>query len=227
MANEPRTAGRKSRVLVVDDHPIVREGLTVLINQEPNMEVCGGAESAPEALQKMDETDPDAVIVDLSLKEGSGLELIKDIKSRSPDTPMLVLSMREETVFAERALRAGARGYVMKEAASANLITALRKVLDGGIYLSDRMAQSLLMKVAGASAPGVPADVECLTDREIDIFRMLGSGMTTREIAAKLHRSAKTIESHRENMKRKLNCRNASELLHHAVRWVESEGTHK
>ena len=219
-----QATGRKAEILIVDDHPIVREGLTLLINHEPGMEVCGGAESAAQARAQLDQFRPDAAIVDLSLKEGNGLELIKDIKVRYPELPVLVLSMRDESVFAERALRAGARGYVMKEAASANLITALKKILAGEIYLSESMSQSLLMKIAGASPADAGSEVECLTDRELEIFRMLGSGMTTRHIADRLHRSVKTVESHRENIKRKLSCRNAAELVQHAVRWVESEG---
>ncbi len=220
--NSAKAAVRPARIFIVDDHPIVRDGLTLLINHEPNMEVCGSADSVCGATRQLAKLAPDAIIVDLSLKEGSGMELLKDIKVRYPDMPALVLSLRDESVFAERSLRAGARGYIMKESSSANLIAALRTVLDGEIYLSENMSRALLLKLTGAKPSGVTSDIESLTDRELEILRMLGCGQTTRHIAEKLHRSIKTIESHRENIKRKLGCNNASELIQHAVRWVES-----
>jgi DNA-binding NarL/FixJ family response regulator len=222
MNRNPRTAsetGNPARVFIVDDHPVIYEGLARLIGNEPDMTVCGGAEGASAARAKLGESRPDAVVVDLALKEGTGLELIKDLHARYPDLPVLVLSMRDESVFAERALRAGARGYVMKEAAGVSLIGALKTVLKGNIYLSDSLSRRLLTRLSKTAQ--CRNEIECLTDRELEVFGLLGHGLTTRQIAEKLGRSVKTVESHRENIKRKLGCRNAAELVQRAVRWVQ------
>lgn len=212
-------AGRV-RILLVDDHPVVRQGLTQLLAQEGDMIVCGEAETAAEAMKAVEATRPRLAVVDISLKEGTGLDLVKDLRARHPDVAVLVFSMHDESVYAERALRAGARGYVMKIRPPAVLVGALKEVLSGGIHLSPEMSQSLLLRLANnSSAPG-RSRIESLSNREVDVLRMLGDGLTTRQIAQKLHRSPKTIDSHRENIKRKLNCRNVAELLREAVRWA-------
>jgi len=217
----PSGTENPARIFIVDDHPIIHEGLNSLIGKEPDMTVCGGADSVSEARTRLCESRADTAVVDLTLREGSGLELIKDIHARYPNLPILVLSMRDELMFAERALQAGARGYVMKESAGASLIGAIKTVLKGEIYLSDNMSRRLLARVAGGNAAGRSLETDRLTDRELEVFRLLGNGLATREIAEKLHRSIKTIQSHRENIKHKLGCRNAAELVQRAVRWVE------
>lgn len=210
------------RVLLVDDHPIVRQGVKMMITQEPDMVVCGEAESAGEALAVMVENAPRVAVVDLTLKDSSGLELIKDAKIRCPEVAVLVLSMRDEAFYAHRALRAGARGYITKEEGSDRIIEGIRAVVDGRVYLSDKLAA----KMIGTYVVGMPdtdAPLEhTLSDRELEVFELIGSGLTTRDIAGKLHRSVKTIESHREHIKDKLGLQNANELLQRAVRWVES-----
>jgi len=215
-----RQAGQAARVLVVDDHPVVRQGLRLLIDHEPDLEVCAEAETAADALQAVAAHGPDVAIVDLSLKGASGLGLIKDLRVRHADLPVLVLSMSDEGVYAERALRAGARGYLMKEAATDEVLTALRRVLDGGVYLSDAMASRLLAQFVR----GVPSDggsaVDRLSDRELEVFGLIGHGLGTSEIARRLHLSPKTIETYRAHIKRKLNLADATELLQHAICYV-------
>ncbi|HNS19504.1 MAG TPA: response regulator transcription factor [Sedimentisphaerales bacterium] len=206
----------------MDDHPIVRQGLAQLINQESDLLVCGQAEDAYEAMQTIRESDPDMVIVDISLKETSGVELIKDLKIQYPDLPVLTLSMHDETVYGERALRAGARGYIMKQEATEKVVTAIRRVLAGEVYVSNGMAAKMVSKlVGGPGKTGSP--VECLSDRELEVFRMLGEGYNTREMADKLHLSVKTIETYRAHIKDKLGLQDASELLRSAIRWVNTE----
>jgi DNA-binding NarL/FixJ family response regulator len=215
-------SGETIRVLLVDDHPIVRQGVKMMITQEPDMVVCGEAESADEALAAMLQSTPEVAVVDLALKESSGLELIKDAKARYPKMAMLVLSMRDEAFYAHRALRAGARGYITKEEGPGRIIEGIRTVVAGRVYLSENLAS----KMIGAYIVGMPeagATLEhTLSDRELEVFELIGSGLTTRDIASKLHRSVKTIESHREHIKGKLGLQNANELLTRAVQWVES-----
>jgi DNA-binding NarL/FixJ family response regulator len=212
-----------TRILLVDDHPIVRQGLKELVEQEPDMSVCGQAENVSQALQAVDQSRPHIAIVDISLQDSSGIELIKDLKARDADLPVLVLSMHDETLYAERALRAGARGYVMKEEATERLMTAIRKVLGGDIYLSDKMGARLLSKfvAGGPQAGGSP--IERLSDRELQVFELIGQGLGTRQIAQSLHLSVKTIESHREHIKDKLRLASSTELLRHAMQWVQFE----
>ncbi len=215
---------QKARVLVVDDHPVVRQGLRLLIDHESDLEVCAEAETVADALEAITKHKPDVAVVDLSLRGTSGLELIKDIRVRHADLPVLVLSMSDESVYAERVLRAGASGYLMKEAATDEVLTALRRVLDGGIYLSDAMASRLLAQLVR----GVPADggspVDRLSDRELEVFGLIGRGLGTGEIARRLHLSPKTIETYRAHIKQKLNLADATELLQHAIYYVrESE----
>lgn len=214
-------AGGPARVLVVDDHPVVRQGLALLINHEPDLVVCGEAATAAEALKAVADTRPDVAIVDLSLKGTSGLDLIKDIKVRHPGLPVLVLSMSDENVYAERALRAGARGYMMKEEATEKVLTALRRVLGGAVYLSDAMASRLLSQFVAGDAAGGGSPVDRLSDRELEVFRLIGQGLGTGEIAHRLHLSPKTIETHRAHIKAKLGLDSATDLLRQAIRFVE------
>jgi DNA-binding NarL/FixJ family response regulator len=213
----------KRTILIVDDHPIVRQGLAQLINQENDLLVCAQAEDAHQAMQAIRESGPDMVIVDISLKETSGVELIKDLKIQYPDLPVLTLSMHDETVYGERALRAGARGYIMKQEATEKVVTAIRRVLAGEVYVSDGMAAKMVSKLVGGPGRKTGSPVECLSDRELEVFRMLGEGYNTREMADKLHLSVKTIETYRAHIKDKLALQDASELLRSAIQWVNTE----
>lgn len=213
----------RHKVLVVDDHPIVRQGLTQLLGQESDIAVCGGAADAPGALDAIEKLQPDIALVDISLRDTNGIELIKDIKIRFPRLPVLVLSMHQESFYAERVLRAGARGYVTKEEATEKVVQAIRQVLSGQVYLSDRMASKMLSKLV-EGRPGTDGmSIERLSDRELEVFEFIGHGLTTRQISQRLNRSIKTVESHRANIKRKLKLQNATELLQYAVQWVQSE----
>lgn len=214
--------GKKARIFLVDDHPVVRSGLADLINQESDLAVCGEGTSAEEALQRIGETSPDLVVVDLSLEGTSGLELVKSLKVRYPGLPSLVLSMHEETVYAERAIRAGALGYVMKNAPLGDLQAAIRSALDGNIHLSPKMTAQILQKVAKGSAPGKESPMTRLSDRELEVFELIGRGLGTAEIARKLHLSVKTVETYRANIKEKLALKDAAQLVQHAVQWVQS-----
>jgi DNA-binding NarL/FixJ family response regulator len=206
----------KSRVLLIDDHPIVRERLAELINQEDDLMVCGEAEDAFSAMEAIDKTVPDICLVDISLKDSYGIELVKDIKAQHAQVKTLVLSMHDESLYAERALRAGARGYMTKQEASKKVIGAIRQVLGGGIYVSDKMAGVLLGRVAGEPrSDGSPIDR--LSDRELEIFQLLGEGLAVREIAKRLHVSVKTVEAHRTHIKEKLNIKTSPELLRYAI----------
>jgi DNA-binding NarL/FixJ family response regulator len=216
-------ASRTTRVLLVDDHPIVRRGLAELIDQEPGFSVCGEAQNAQEALDSVAALQPDLAVVDVSLQGTSGIELIKDVKIRYPDMLVLVLSMHDETLYAERVLRAGARGYVMKEEATEKLMTAIRKVLSGQIYLSEKMAARALSKFIHGARDTNGSPLECLSDRELQVFELIGRGRGTRQIAETLHLSVKTIESHREHIKSKLNLTRSTELMQHAIQWVQGE----
>lgn len=231
MATKPKNAraarkpGQKARVLVVDDHPVVRQGIRLLVDHETDLEVCAEAETAVDALRAIAEHHPDVAVVDLSLKGASGLELIKDIRVRHPRLPVLVLSMSDENVYAERVLRAGARGYLMKEVATDEVLTALRSILDGGTYLSKAMASRLLGRLAQGAAAAGESPVDRLSDRELEVFGLIGRGLATGEIANRLHLSPKTIETYRAHIKEKLGLGSATELLQHAIRYVqEREG---
>jgi DNA-binding NarL/FixJ family response regulator len=214
---------RKRTVLIVDDHPIVREGLAQLIDQENDLKVCGQAQDAHEAMQAIRQLAPDMVIVDISLKDTSGMELIKDLKVQYPRLPVLTLSMHDEAVYGERALRAGARGYIMKQEATEKVVTAIRRVLAGEIYVSDGMAAKMVSKIVGSGAREGGSPVECLSDRELEVFRLIGEGYSTREMAEKLHLSVKTIETYRAHIKDKLNLEDANELLRCAIQWVSRQ----
>jgi DNA-binding NarL/FixJ family response regulator len=213
----------KRGVLIVDDHPIVRQGLAQLINQESDLHVCGQAEDGHEALQGIRTLDPDMVVVDISLKDTSGIELIKDIKVQYPNLPVLTLSMHDEGIYAERAMRAGARGYIMKQEATEKVVTAIRRVLAGEVYVSEGMAAKMVGKlIAGPSEVG-GSPVDRLSDRELEVFRLIGAGYGTREMAEKLHLSVKTIETYRAHIKEKLDLVDANELLRTAITWVNAE----
>lgn len=216
------TRGKRT-ILIVDDHPIVRQGLAQLINQENDLVVCGQAEDAHSAIQAIRELDPDLVIVDISLKDTSGVELIKDLKVQYPDLPVLTLSMHDEAVYGERALRAGAKGYIMKQEATEKVVTAIRRVLMGEVYVSDGMAAKMVSKLVGVAGKKTGSPIESLSDRELEVFRMIGEGYNTREMAEKLHLSVKTIETYRAHIKDKLALQDASELLRSAIQWVNTE----
>lgn len=221
-ASKPNgSLSRPSRVLIVDDHAVVRQGLKQLIGSESDLAVCGEAETAREALEQIEALKPDMAVIDLSLKDSNGLELIKDIRVRFPDLPTLVLSMHDEGFYGERVLRAGGRGYVMKEEAADKVLAAIRCVLSGEIYLSSRLASKMLSSLAGGHGELSESPVHALSDRELEVFELIGHGLGTRQIAEKLHLSVKTIESHRENVKKKLSLADATELVRQAVRWVE------
>ena len=208
-----------AKILIVDDHPMVREGLTMRISTQPDLAVCGEAATEEEALSRVQQTSPDLVIVDISLKSGHGLEVIKQVKSRYPAVKMLVLSGYQESLYAERALRAGALGYLNKQESNDKVLDAIRTVLRGQRYISPEIAQRLVAQALGDTNE-TQAPIECLTNRELEIFRMVGEGMTSGAIANSLFLSTHTIDTHRENIKRKLNLKNAGELTRAAVRWV-------
>lgn len=221
-----KTADRQDpgvkRVLLVDDHPIMRHGLAQLVRMEPGLAVCGEAGSAREGLQAIATAAPDLVIIDLTLPDKSGLELVKDIQAMHPGTLCLVLSMHDESLYAERALRAGARGYIMKEAAADHLITAVRKILNGGIFLSETMASRMLEHMAGPRGKGGNSGIDTLTDRELEVLDMIGQGVATKNIADKLCISTRTVEAHRAHIKDKLGLTDGAALVRFAVQWVES-----
>jgi DNA-binding NarL/FixJ family response regulator len=213
----------KRTVFVIDDHPIVREGLTQLINREPDLTVCGTAEDIYEALKAMQTLKPDIALADISLKGADGIELIKNLKIRMPALPVLVLSIHDESIYAPRALRAGARGFIMKQEATENVLLALRRVLSGEIYLSKRMANKMLQQFVGASGTAQKFSIDRLSDRELEVFRLIGQGHGTRRIAEELRLSVKTVESYREHIKEKMTLSDASELVQHAIQWLQRE----
>ena len=213
----------KSRIMIVDDHAIVLHGLKELINNEPDLEVTMTADTAERALVLLSEQRPDIVVTDISLPGLSGLELIKEITKLHPGLATLVLSMHDELVHGERALRAGAKGYLVKQEAPENVIIAIRKVLSGERYLSERMQSLLTLKIRGRPANQPVSVISSLTDCEHEIFRMIAMGLRSSEIAVKLNRSVKTVEAHRGNMKKKLGLRNAYELSHFAATWANNE----
>jgi DNA-binding NarL/FixJ family response regulator len=218
-------AGRKSRVVIIDDHALIRQGLAQLLNSRPDLAVIGEAESAGAGIEMVRKSKPDLVILDLSLAKADGLEVVKQLKSELPKLPMLVISMHEESVYAERVLRAGARGYVMKKEPSERVFLAVETLLRGEIFVSERIKQDMLQfSATGKHLPtegGEP--LSHLTDREMQVFRLLGDGISTREIAAQLHLSVKTIESYRENLKVKLNVPTGAALIQRAIQWARSQ----
>ncbi len=212
-----------TRVLIVDDHPLLRKGVGQLIDQEKDLQVVGEAEDAHQAITAVENTKPDVALIDITLNGTSGIELLKNIKVRFPKLKMLVLSMHDESVYAHRALRAGASGYIMKQEGPEKVLVALRKVLRGEVYLSEHLGNRMLHTLVNGHTPLPTSPVEELSDRELEVFSLIGQGHGTRPIAEKLHLSIKTIESHRAHIKEKLNLQNATELVHHAIQWVQSE----
>ena len=215
----------RKRVFLVDDHPLVREWLTNLINQQPTLTVCGEAESGPEAREKVLALKPDVAIVDIALKDSSGIELIKDLKQVCPEVAVLVLSMHEEAHYAERALRAGARGYIMKRETTRKVITAIGQVLEGKLCVSEALSAAMAAQFVQGKTLATGSPVEQLSDRELEVFELLGQGRTTRQIAETLRVSLKTVQAYCARIKEKLNLGSATELLRDAVRWHEN--THK
>jgi DNA-binding NarL/FixJ family response regulator len=208
------------RVLIVDDHPIVRQGLKRLIEQERDLMVCGEAETVREARQLIRDSAPDVVIVDLLLRQSDGIELVRDVRAHHPALPMLVLSMHDEAIYAERMLAAGANGYIMKQAAGDQFLTALRRVLDGGIYVSEAVGNNMIQKFASGGAYLASSPIDRLSNRELQVLQMIGRGMSTREAAETLNLSIKTVESHRQRLKRKLNLATGAQLVQYAVNWA-------
>jgi DNA-binding NarL/FixJ family response regulator len=220
---QERPLPRRRKILLVDDHPFMRMGLAQLINQQSDMMVGGEAGDPAEAARALDKSVPDLVLADITMPGRSGLEFIKDLKAARPDLRILVVSMHDEVIYAERALRAGAQGYVMKEAGGENLLAAIRQVLDGQVYVSPRMSARILNSYSGQRPRGSHSPIEKLSDREFEVFQMIGQGKSTRAIAEQLHLSPKTVDVHRAHIKEKLGLTDATALVRHAVRWVETQ----
>ncbi|MDX2082068.1 MAG: response regulator transcription factor [Terrimicrobiaceae bacterium] len=218
-------AVEKRKVLIVDDHPVFRHGISSLINAEPDLTVCGEAGTSPTALDAMRNLQPDVALLDISLPGTNGIELIKLMKAEQPRLPILMLSMHDESLYALRALRAGALGYVMKAEALNHVISALRKVLKGEIYVSERFSERLIFKAIQSIDGGMGSPVDKLSDRELEVLQLLGRGFGTREIAEELHLSIKTIETHRAHIKEKLGFKDAGEMVRFAIDWVAQETT--
>jgi DNA-binding NarL/FixJ family response regulator len=213
----------QSRVFIVDDHPIFRKGLSHLINEEPDLAVCGEAESVGDAIREIRQTKPDVVILDITLKDTSGLELIHMLNAQFAFMPILVVSMHDESIFAERVLRAGALGYINKQEVTGKVVRAVHQVLEGRIYASEAMVETLLGKIIFKPANASENPLECLSDREMEIFQLVGKGFGRKEIAGMLHVSVKTVGTHRENIKKKLQLKNSAELMRCAVDWDQRQ----
>ncbi len=221
-ASEKKAAVEKNRIYIVDDHTMFREGLRQLIEREPNLMVCGDAPGAAEALQGIRSSKPDVVIVDISLAGVSGLDLIKEVKAEFEDLPVLVVSMHDESLYAERALRAGAMGYVMKHEPAKTVKAAIHKVLGGDLYLSEKMASSVINRFMRGEPEQPKSPVETLSDRELEVFRMLGQGKGVRQIAEELGVTIATVNSFRNRIKEKLGLKSSTEVMLHAIQWVQS-----
>lgn len=213
----------KLKVFLVDDHPIVRQGLAQMINREPDLTVCGEAQEAASVLQAISTERPDILIVDISLVGPDGLELVKNIRLRYSSLPVLILSMHDESIYAERALRAGANGYIMKHEAAERVLVAIRQVLNREIYVSERVASRILHHYITGSPAAGQSPLADLSDRELEVFRLIGEGHSTRAIAEELHLSVKTVESHQAHIKDKLSLKNGRELVQHAIQWAMNE----
>jgi DNA-binding NarL/FixJ family response regulator len=222
---KPKAAQAKRRILLVDDHPMTREGLAAIINRQPDLEVCGEASNPAEAISALSKLKPDLIVTDMTMPGRSGIEFIKDVHAMLPHLMLLVLSMHDEMLYAERALRAGAQGYLMKDAGSAKVLEVIRLILGGQSYVSAAMSARLLDAVTGRRPRGSTSPIEKLSDREFEVFRLLGCGKSTKEVAKALNLSPKTVDVHRSRIKEKLQIKDATSLLHHAVRWVETEAT--
>jgi DNA-binding NarL/FixJ family response regulator len=223
MAFDRQTHTGKKTVLVVDDHPLMRQGLALLINQQQDMRVCGEAEEAQAALQAVAQLRPDIMILDISLNGPDGIEILKKIRTTDPDLPVLVLSMHDEAIYAERALCARANGYIMKQEATEKVLVAVRRILSGEVYLSERMSNKMLQQYIGGSPHMIQSRIATLSDRELEVFRRIGEGRATREIAEELHLSVKTVETYQAHIKDKLALRSGRELIQHAIQWKINE----
>jgi len=211
---------KKCRVLLVDDHPIVRQGLALLIDREGDLSVCGEADGAHSAFHAIETLRPDLVVLDISLSGPDGLDVLKEIRMKTASLPVLILSMHDESIYAERAMRAGANGYIMKQEATEKVLVAIRRILQGEVYLSDRLTNTMLQQYVRGVSPTKMSPLVSLTDRELEVFRLIGEGHGTRQIADELHLSVKTIESYQAHIKEKLVLRNARELVQHAIEWT-------
>lgn len=222
MASQAQIASnpKKYSVLLVDDHPIVRQGLALLIDREADLSVCGEAEGARTAFHAIETLHPDIVVLDISLSGPDGLDVLKEIRMKSTALPVLILSMHDESIYAERAMRAGANGYIMKQEATEKVLVAIRRILHGDVYLSDRLTKTMLQQFVRGGPPANSSPLLNLTDRELEVFRLIGEGHGTRRIADELHLSVKTIESYQAHIKEKLALRNARELVQHAIEWT-------
>ncbi|HEX3627015.1 MAG TPA: response regulator transcription factor [Verrucomicrobiae bacterium] len=219
-----KSAPPKKRILIVDDHPMMRQGLAQLIGAEADLVVCGEAEDAGRALDAVGNLKPDLVLADISLPGKNGLELVKDFQAVQPGLAVLVISMHDESLYAERVLRAGGRGYIMKQEGGRKLMQAMRQVLEGKIYVSEKISAGILETLSGHRPGAEGSPMEKLSDRELEVFQLIGQGKGTRDIAETLHLSVKTVDVHRANIKGKLKLHSASELIRYAVRWTESRG---
>jgi DNA-binding NarL/FixJ family response regulator len=224
--DEPKSSPCK-RVLLVDDHPLMREGIALWIKRSPGLDVCGQASSAREALGSIGKLKPDMILTDLSLSGGSGLDLVKDIRAIDPGLPVLVVSMHDELNYAERSIRAGARGYVMKESGGEKLIEAIQTVLRGHVYVSEKMAATIVDNLTSNKPRGSRSPLAQLSDREFEVFELNGSGLNTHDIAKRLNVSPKTADVHRRNIREKLKIKDLTELIRHAVRWTEAHSADK
>jgi DNA-binding NarL/FixJ family response regulator len=219
------TSTRKRTVFIVDDHPLLRQGLSLLINRENDLTVCGEAEEAQAAMRAIEQHQPDILIVDISLSGPDGLELLKSIRNSYPALPVLILSMHDEATYAERALRARANGYIMKQEATEKVLVAVRRILNGDVYLSDRIANKMLQQYIWGASTALQSRLNALSDRELEVFRSIGEGRSTRQIADELHLSVKTVETYQAHLKEKLALRSGRELIQHAIQWKINEGT--
>jgi len=213
------------QILLVDDHPMVRERMAEIIRLETDLTVCGEADDRFQAMRAIESIQPDLAIIDLTLKRSNGLELIKDVHARYPAIPILVLSMHDELLYAERAIRAGARGYITKQEATRKVMQAIRCLLAGDIYLSEKMSAQIAAAAVGSSRAKAGLPLDGLSDRELSVFEMIGRGQSTRQIAEELHLELRTIETYRARIKEKLSLKDANDLLQHAIRWMQSEGS--
>jgi DNA-binding NarL/FixJ family response regulator len=213
----------RKRVLLVDDHPMMRAGLAQLINRQPDMVVCAEAGNPSEVFNLLSQGDPHLMLTDLTMPGRGGIEFIKDLAALHPDLPILVVSMHDEVVYAERCLRAGAKGYIMKESGSENLLIALRRVLEGQTYVSAGMSERILSNLSARKPRGSDSPIQALSDREFEVFQLVGQGKSTREIAEQLHLSPKTVDVHRTHIREKLDLKDVTALVRYAVRWLETQ----
>jgi DNA-binding NarL/FixJ family response regulator len=215
----------RKKVLVVDDHPMTRAGVTYLLDKQEDLFVCGEVGSPSEALDELPKLSPDVLLTDMTMPGRGGIEFVKDVVALHPNLPILVVSMHDEVIYAERALRAGARGYIMKEAGGERLLAAIRRVLSGQVYLSETMSAKMLDNLSGNKPRGSHSPIEKLSDREFEVFQLIGQGKGTRDIAKQLHLSPKTVDVHRGHIKEKLGLKDVTSLVRYAVRWMETQGT--